>query len=852
MTITPGTQLGAYEILSPLGAGGMGEVHRARDTRLNREVAIKVLPADFAKDADRLRRFEQEALATSALNHPNILTIYEFGSVSTEAGATHFLASEFIDGETLRDRLQRAPLPLNEAIDIAVQTAQALAAAHEANIIHRDIKPENVMLRKDGIVKVLDFGLAKLTERRGDAAKRGRGEEADTLLAESPRPPVAESLTMPGTVMGTVAYMSPEQARGQTVDARTDLFSLGVMLYEMLARRQPFTGETVNHVIVAILEKEPPPLAGVPAELTRILAQALAKQAAERFGSAQAMLADLKKLQTRLLVEAENKRNSADDAPVEAQTLIQPQATAAAPEALATAAASAPSTSPDHPKPKQWWLAAGLGLLLAVGGYFGYGYFTATRQINSIAIMPFENKNSDADTDYLSDGLAEALIYRLSQLPDLKVSPTNSVFRYKGKETDPQVVAKELGVDSVMTGRITQRGDSLTISVNLVDTRNSKSLWGEQYERKLSQILTTQREMVAEIVSKLQLKLSGESEQKLAKKYTDNNEAYQLYLQGRFHWNRRWKEELEKAVVFFKQAIEKDPNYALAYSGLADAYTLIPSTGDLLTTVVRPKEYLLQAKAAAQTALKLDPNLAEAHASLGKVLMDYEYDFAGAEKSFKRAIELNPNYATAHQWYAELLFSSSRHDEASRAATKALELDQFAVAINLAMLFQLQFARRFDEALSQAKKVNELFPNPRNFHHFNSNIYAAQGKYDQAVEEYLLSAKANKDFKPENIAKLKEAYEQGGWDGFGRMRQEISIERLNARQAKDPNGYVGAYEFASAYAWGKNKDKTIEYLNKAYDERESWLVALRVGKNFDFVRDDPRFKELVRKVGIPE
>ena len=850
MKLTSGTKLGAYEILSPLGAGGMGEVHRARDTRLNREVAIKVLPADFAKDADRLRRFEQEALATSALNHPNILTIYEFGSVSTEAGATHFLASEFIDGETLRNRLQRAPLTLNEAIDIAVQTAQALAAAHEANIIHRDIKPENVMLRKDGIVKVLDFGLAKLTEAR--KSERGtRNEDAETLLqgdAEIPRSSFRHHpSTLPGTVMGTVAYMSPEQARGQTVDARTDLFSLGVMLYEMLARRQPFTGETVNHVIVAILEQEPPLLTGVPAELTRILAQALAKQAAERYGSAQAMLADLKKLQMRLLVEAENKRNSADDAPVEAQTLIQPQATAAAPEALATAAASAPSTSPDHPKPKQWWLAAGLGLLLAVGGYFGYGYFTAARQINSIAVMPFENKNSDADTDYLSDGLAESVIFRLTQIPDLRVSPTSSVMRYKGKETDVARIANELGVDAVMTGRMTKRGDNLNITVELVDARTNKSLWGEKYERKLSELLTTQREMVAEIVSKLQLKLSGESEQKLAKKYTDNNEAYQLYLQGRYHWNKRNTAEFQKAVAFFKQAIEKDPNYALAYSGLADTYALFPRFGDF-----RPKEYMPQAKQAALKALELDPNLAEAHTSLARVNLYYDYDFAGAEKSFKRAIELDPNYATAHQWYGLLLNYIGKNDAAVKESTKAVELDPFSMIINSDLSVCLFDANRFDEALLQNKKLNELFPDEARFHLGNWNIYAAQGKYDQAVDEYLLGAKVAKNFKPENIAKLKEAYEQGGWDGFGRMRQEISIERLNARQAKDPNGYVGAYEFASAYAWGKNKDKTIEYLNKAYDERESWLVALRVGKNFDFVRDDPRFKELVRKVGIPE
>ena len=353
--------------------------------------------------------------------------------------------------------------------------------------------------------------------------------------------------------------------------------------------------------------------------------------------------------------------------------------------------------------------------------------------------------------------------------------------------------------------------------------------------------------MVAEIVSKLQLKLSGESEQKLAKKYTDNNEAYQLYLQGRFHWNKRKATEFEKAIVFFKQAIEKDPNYALAYSGLADTYGQFPTRGDF-----RPKDYLPQAKQAALKALELDPNLAETHTSLAMVLCNYEYDFAGAEKLFKRAIELDPNYATAHHWYSRLLSFTGRYDEAIREITKAVELDPFSYPINGSMAIQLRLAGRFDEALLQSKKFNELFPDEVVFHNRIGNIYADQGKYDQAVEEYQLSAKANKDFKPENNAKLKEAYEKGGWDGSGRMWQEIRLEELNTKQAKDKNGYVKAMDFASAYAWGKDKDKTIEYLNKAYDERDSQLVELKVNKNWDFVRDDPRFKELVKKVGIPE
>ncbi|MBK7391992.1 MAG: hypothetical protein IPI64_01680 [Chloracidobacterium sp.] len=500
-------------------------------------------------------------------------------------------------------------------------------------------------------------------------------------------------------------------------------------------------------------------------------------------------------------------------------------------------------------KQRQLAVLAVTVLILAVGGFFGYRYINSTNaeQINSIAVLPFENRSANADTEYLSDGLADSLIYRLSQLPNLKVSPTSSVMRYKGSATDVAQIAKELEVDAIMSGRLTQRGDDLSISVQLIDSRTKKLIWAEQYDRKMADLLVTQREMASTITQKLQLKLSGESEQKLAKKYTDNNEAYQLYLQGRYHWNKREAKELEKAIVFFKQAIEKDPNYALAYSGLADTLNLFPNNGDF-----RPKDYRPQAKQAALRALELDPNLAEAHTSLAKILFDYEYDFEGAEKSFKRAIELDPNYASARQWYSELLSVSNRNDEATKEITKGLELDPFSLVINNWMAIHLYRLGRYDEALLQTKKVSELFPNSTFFHSLNSSIYAAQGKYDQAVEEFLLAAKANKDFKPENIAKLKSAYEKGGWDGFQRIRQEIRLEELNAKQAEDPNGYVKAMNYAIAYSLGKDKDKTIEYLNKAYDERDERMLDLKVTKTWDFVRDDPRFKELVKRVGIPE
>ncbi len=838
-------------MISAIGAGGMGEVYLAQDTKLERQVALKVLLDEVAGDGERIRRFVQEAKAASALNHPNILTVYEIG----EFEHTRYIATELIKGETLRDRLRGEPMALREVLDVAMQVAAALNAAHAAGIVHRDIKPENIMLRDDGIVKVLDFGLAKLTA-------------TETAPAESEDATRAQVNTRPGVVMGTVAYMSPEQARGKETDARSDIWSLGVVIFEMITGQTPFAGETANDSIAAILKSEPPPLGvDTPSELRRMIRKSLQKQTDERYQTVKDLLLDVKNLKKELEFSEELERSSVPQSTGSSNVgtaQIGEHATAAfgvAPSDGTLAAATEPPKGGTQnlssleyavSQAKGHKLAVAVAAILLVAvitavGYFGLFAKRSSGTINSIAVMPFENRNSDADTDYLSDGLAESLIFRLTQIPDLRVSPTSSVMRYKGKETDVARIASELGVDAVMTGRLTKRGDNLNITVELVDARTNKSLWGEQYERKLSELLTTQREIVAEIVGKLQLKLSGESEQKLAKKYTDNPEAYQLYLQGRYHWNKRQADEFEKAIVFFKQAIEKDPNYALAYSGLADTYALFPAYGDF-----RTKEYLPKAKQAALKALELDPNLAEAHASLGQVLLYGDFSVAGAERAYKRAIELNPNYATARMWYGEVLSLSRRHDEAIKELSKALELEPFSMIINREMTKYLIFAKRFDEALLQNKKVNELFPDQPALHGVNGDIYVAQGKYDKAFEEYSLSAKANKEFKPEELQARQDVYQKGGWEGFKKWDWEEYLKFLNEKQAKDKNGYVSAMSYAFAYGNLKDKDKTIEYLNKAFEERVLALLYLNVEFTWDFVRDDPRFKELVRRVGIPE
>ncbi len=509
MRLDAGTKLGRYEIRSKIGTGGMGEVYLAQDTKLDRKVAIKFLNEEFSKDADKVHRFIREAKAASALNHPNILTVYEIG----ETEHTKYIVTELIDGKTLRAQLSpRESLQLNQILKIGVQVCEALSAAHQAGIIHRDIKPENIMIRGDGYAKVLDFGLAKLSEPRPVGATGSAGSEDATRVQVN---------TTPGMVMGTVSYMSPEQARGKETDARTDIWSLGVVLYEMSAGKLPFTGETVNHTIVSILEKEPLLLTNVPAELQRIVRKAMTKDVDMRYQTAHDLLIDLKNLRRDLDIQGELERSiipnraATTESANENQTQVYGSGSVVATnsgQAAATKSVSTSSSSLEYAvtQARSHKLATAILGVFLVGVISTVGYFAfvsrggSTKQINSIAVLPFENKSGNPDSDYLSDGVAESLIYKLSQLPNLKVSPRSSVFRYKGKEIDVEKIGAELGVDAVMSGRIIQRGDNLTISVDLVDVRNKKSLWGEQYERKISDLLATQREIASAITEKLQ------------------------------------------------------------------------------------------------------------------------------------------------------------------------------------------------------------------------------------------------------------------------------------------------------------------------------------------------------------
>src|SRR5437588_1556049 len=831
MTLIAGTKLGRYEIRSKIGEGGMGEVYLARDLELDRTVAIKILPETLASDQQRLQRFIQEARAASALNHPHILTIYEVGVT----GSSRFIATEFIDGETLRQRIT-AGLNLAEALEIAIQVGSALSAAHTVGIIHRDIKPENIMVRHDGYIKVLDFGLAKLTEPKGS-----------TTDTEAPTRAMVN--TDAGTVMGTANYMSPEQAKGIHVDARSDLWSLGAVLYEMIARHVPFPGETPTETISLILQREPAPLTRfahvVPAELERIATKALTKDREERYQTAKDLLIDLKSLKRKLEVDAEIERSVAPELRSSASTSRGPSLAATVSGAVAAttpAGAHSPSSAEyvvsgiRHHK-----LVAAIALLVLLVAAFGVGAYLHARNtevaIESIAVLPFVDQNHDPDSEYLSDGLTEGIINSLTQLPRLKVIARSSVFRYKGKETDPFMAGKELGVRAILTGRIVQRGDNITISTELVDVRDNKQLWGEQYTEKVSDLMSLQRDIAGKIVGNLRLKISGEEHNRMMKHYTDNAEAYRLYLKGRFYWNKRNAESLKKSIDYFNQAIEKDPNFALAYSGLADAYGLLPNYSG-----GSPQEFAPKAKAAAKKAIELDDNLAEAHTSLATMLADYDWNWAEGEKEFKKAIALNPNYATAHQWYSDgPLLSEGRFEEANAEMKRAQELDPLSLIINAEVGANYIYERQYDKAIEQLRKTIEL---DANFYYARWNLgfaYSMKGSFSEALTEYKIAFKLSND--PSIVGLVGNAYARSGHRGEALKTLE-QLKELSKQTYVDPNAFV------QIYVGLDDKEQAFQWLEKCYQDHAPEMAFVKIDPLLDSLRSDPRLADFVHRVGL--
>ena len=831
-TLNPGSTLSHYRIISKLGEGGMGEVYLARDTKLERNVAVKLLADELSKNPDRLQRFIQEARAASALNHPNILTIYEVG----ETDGKHYIATEHIEGETLR-RLIMQGLNTREALDAIVQVASALAAAHQAGIIHRDIKPENVMLRPDGIAKVLDFGLAKLTE-------------IQTLSSDTSAPTVARKDTNPGTIMGTVQYMSPEQARGKIVDARTDVFSLGVVLYEMIAGRVPFAGESSTDVLAAILEREPAPLARfapeAPAELQRIVNKSLRKKVDDRYQTMKDLLLDLKELRDELALEEKLERSirPVSGRTENRRTLIVDAEVTREPGIRNSSAATVQTTSSAEylvGQIQRHKRGAAAGVLILVLAAIGLGYWlfsnrsVISKQIESVAVLPFVNESRNPDAEYLSDGMTETLISSLSQLPNLNVKSRSSTFRYKGKETNPQEIGKELNVQAILTGRVGQRGDQMTLSLELTDARTENVIWSEQYNRKQADLVALQSEIARDVSSKLRSKLSGTDEQRLVKSYTANPEAYQLYLRGRFSWNKRTVDGLKQAAEYYKQAIQKDPAYAIAYSGLAETYVLFP-----VYSVASPRESMPQGKAAALKALEIDDSIAEAHAAFGLYLGNYSWDFAASEKELRRAIELNPKYPTAHHWLGNVpLLNLQRFDEAIAAGRRAEELDPLSAIISADTAFNLIFARRYDDAIAQLQRTFSLDPNFYYAHYLLGWAYYGKGMYREAIPEYRKSLELNPDPYAKSLLALALS-KSGGRVEAVKLRDELVAE--SARR------YLPGYHIAVANIAIGDKDAAFAFLEKDIGERGPQCTSFAFDPALDDLRSDPRFAAMVQRI----
>jgi len=819
---TGDSRIGPYKIVRSLGVGGMGRVYLARDERLNRLVAVKLLSDYHADEAEKSRRFRREALAASALNHPNILTVYEVGSFE----GNDFIATEFVDGKTLSEFIKRDNISLLSKLDIFIQISNALAAAHSSGIIHRDIKPANIMIRSDGLVKVLDFGIAKYSE-----------------LAESSAQ-VSLLETAPGTVVGTAAYMSPEQARGLPTDARTDIWSLGVIIYELMCGRRPFEGDTTLDVLSAVIDRQPQRLSEVnstvPRDLEALVAKALNKDKDERYQTAEQLLADLKTLQKDAEVSAEQKQTTPQQ-----RTIVESGLSSDAKGVLTDLSPEVRATI-DHPSGNSLqrsnsYKTVGVIALLAViiigaGSYF-YFRKAHAKTIESIAVMPFSNESGNNDIEYLSDGMTDSLINSLSQLPNLSVKARTSVFRYKGKEVDPQRVGSDLSVQAVLSGRVVKHDDDLTLYLSLVDTSNGNQIWGDRYDRKMTQLVTLQGEIARDVSQKLRVRLSGTEEKKLSKDYTANVEAYQLYLRGRFHLFKLTPEEINEGIGNFQKAINLDPNYALAYVGLSDANrTLVMSTEKL------PEEYLPRSKAAAQKALELDDALPEAHTALGVTMFWYDWNWSQSESQFKRALELNPKTTDAHLFYAHLLSNTGRHSEALAEIRRCIDLDPFAPFANGLYAQFLVHAGQPDEALAVLQKTFLLAPRFWFPHVFAASAYIDKGMFTEAIAEARrateLSAAQTSSVAFEGYALAK----------LGKRDEARAIAEKLKSLSKER--FIPPYHIAMVYNGLGERDEVFTWLERALEQHDPKLTFLKVDPKWNNLRDDPRFQNVMRRVGF--
>jgi eukaryotic-like serine/threonine-protein kinase len=763
MTFTAGTKLGPYEILSPLGAGGMGEVYRARDTRLDRIVAVKVLPEELARDPGALERFEREAKAVAALSHPNILAIHDFGT----SGGAAYAVTELLDGETLRDRLRDSAVPLRKAIDYAQQIARGLAAAHERGIVHRDVKPENVFLTRDGLVKILDFGIARQVPL---PAGSGGAEALSTRDG-----------TEPGLVLGTAGYMSPEQVRGKPVDPRSDLFSLGSVLYEMVTGRRAFQRESPIETMMSILQEDPPSVVrsgrDLPPELDEVLGHCLEKNPDERFQSARDLAFAL-----RVLERDAGSRTPSGGAAAVAETA-----------SVRTGAVSLPS----------------------------------------IAVLPFRNVSADPENEYFSDGMTEEIIDALTKIESLRVAARTSSFAFKGKDEDVRRIGERLGVRTVLEGSVRRAGDKIRISAQLVDTSNGYHVWSEHFDRDMRDVFAVQEEIARAIAAALRIRLLPANEASLVTPGTVDVEAYNRYLKGRFHFNRR---DPRKAIEMFEAAIARDPRYAAAYTGLADSYGIFGFYGGIPT-----REAFSRARAAADRARELQPDSSEVHVSLGIVEHYFGWDFEKEERELKRAIALSPGSADAYTWLALLYGLSGRVDDALAKAAEAVRLEPLSPNVRTNRGWPLYVARRFEEANAEYRAALQLDPHAMYPAWASGMAYQCAGEHAEAIAAYERCVAVTERRLSWPIALLGGAYAAAG-------RRDEAREVLRELEEIARREYLPPLHLAYVYTPLGERDRSLDLLEKACDERNALCWWIRYNPLFDPLRSDPRFEEILGSI----
>jgi len=812
-----------YRLIEKIGEGGMGVVYRAEDTRLGRQVAVKFLSSRLSQDPVAVERFQREARAASSINHPNICALYDVGNY----GDLPFIVMEMMDGQTLRKFIRRSPLALEMLLDLALQISDALDAAHRLGIVHRDIKSANIFVTDRDQAKIMDFGLAKLVE-----ASSERAPDPSTLTATG-ETRLAAQVTEAGQTLGTLSSMSPEQARGDEIDKRSDLFSLGVVLYEMATGREPFTGTTSVRLLEAILHSTPAPPSSlnprIPLEFDYVVARLLEKDRDMRYQSAAALRADLRRLKRDSDSGVTGAGSGAPARVSAAGALAQQPASGDA--SVHTAAGSL--TTPGR---RTWMLAAAGLLVLVVAGGAAWKYLgSAVAGIDSIAVLPFAASGpSGQDTDYLTDGLTESLINGLAQLPDLRVSARSVVFRHKGKDIDPQQVGRDLDVRAVVTGRVSVRGDQLVIQAELMNVDTGAQIWGDQYSRPQSDLLVVQNEIATEILDKIRPRLSGEDKEKATRTHTEDSAAYQLYLQGRFHWNKGTPGGYRNAIEYFQRASERDRNYALAYAGLADSYLMLGSTY---------VESLTEAKAAAERALQLDPTLAEAHVALGSIKLWLDWQWSDAEREFKQGITLNPSSALAHNQYAGYLATLGRLPDAIAEVQRALQLDPLSVIVNTDLGWYLLYSERYAEAIAQFRKALDLDANSVSAHRGLGVALLRNGRPDDAIAEFT-RALALSENSPMVMGNLGAAHARAG-------RKAEAQKVLADLQALSDRQYVPSSAVAMIHTALGDRQAALDRLDRAFDEHDFSLAQVAIAPWFKELRDEPRFQALVAKIGIP-